>query len=345
GSGSETFMNQVARRFMEMAVEEAAKSVAENGKTTPKVGAVVVRGETEIARAYRGELAPGDHAEFTLLEKKCKAIPLDGTTVYATLEPCTKRGEGKIPCVERLIERKVARVIIGMLDPNDNIRGRGYLALRRVNVEIALFENDLVSRLEDMNREFIRIHAGQKTPTIEFPPQEPAPESGLALDLAGFLGMGWENIGTLAKNIKVSSFQAQGKNVAAQAIKQISGQLVVSKTGQTFPLYLVREGVITNPGELLALPQGHLVSLTIPFAESADWGRAGISDVDFLDNYTPFDVSWETELGRDELHFTLEMCDAHIRKLLDQGRSQGPIWRSKEKTYVSAAGNFTSQGP
>jgi pyrimidine deaminase RibD-like protein len=89
--------SQGEREFMERAVGLARQSVSEEGKVSPKVGAVVTRDGVLLGEAFRGELAPGEHAEFTLLEKKLSDEARAGTTVFTTLEPCTSRTVRRSP--------------------------------------------------------------------------------------------------------------------------------------------------------------------------------------------------------------------------------------------------------
>ena len=65
-----TTARQGERAHMERAVALARQCVSEEGRISPKVGAVVVRDGVALGDAFRGEFAPGDHAEFTLLETK-----------------------------------------------------------------------------------------------------------------------------------------------------------------------------------------------------------------------------------------------------------------------------------
>ena len=148
------------RDFMERAIKLARRCRNEPGRISPKVGAIAVRDNSILGEAFRGEVAPGDHAEFILLENKLPEEPLAGATIYTTLEPCTARNSPKIPCVERLIERRVARVVIGVLDPNELIRGRGELRLREAGIEVTRFDPDLMSQIEELNRDFTRSQVG-----------------------------------------------------------------------------------------------------------------------------------------------------------------------------------------
>ena len=109
------------RKFCELAVELAKKSVHENdGELHPYVGAVVVNDGQIISTGFRGETGEGRHAEFCALKKLNEAdvdhVDLSGCTVYTTLEPCSERKAGKTACAVRLINAKAARVVSGMPD-------------------------------------------------------------------------------------------------------------------------------------------------------------------------------------------------------------------------------------
>ena len=77
------------RSCMEEVVDVMRNSVAEvrkDGKPTPKVGALIVKPDGTKETAFRGELREGDHAEYTLIERKCRDQNLTGAILFATLE-------------------------------------------------------------------------------------------------------------------------------------------------------------------------------------------------------------------------------------------------------------------
>ena len=108
-----------------------------------------------MAKAHRGEFL-GNHAEYIALERKLADEIVSGATVYTTLEPCTRRNDPKIACAFRLVERKVSRVVIGILVPNPVVSGKGWQILNDAGIETQLFPPDLMNKVTDLNRDFIR---------------------------------------------------------------------------------------------------------------------------------------------------------------------------------------------
>jgi pyrimidine deaminase RibD-like protein len=170
-SGTSSALPRVRR----LHIDEARKSVPENdGRPHPWVGAVVVKDGKVLGTAHRGEV-PGNHAEFVALERNLADVAVAEATVYTTLEPCTTRNPPKIPCVDGLIERRVARVVIGILDPDERIRGKGQRKLSNAGIETSLFPHDLAMEVEELNREFTRfceqqtlnVSLSAKTPTAD----------------------------------------------------------------------------------------------------------------------------------------------------------------------------------
>ncbi len=147
--------NKTESKYLEKAIELASKCNAEDERVHPKVGAVIIKNGKLIAEAYRSEIRDGDHAEYTALERKSVGKNLRGATLITTLEPCTTRRHPKIPCVKHIIKRGIKKVVIGILDPNPDIRGKGYFILNENGVGVELFPEKLVERVWQLNKEFI----------------------------------------------------------------------------------------------------------------------------------------------------------------------------------------------
>jgi pyrimidine deaminase RibD-like protein len=144
------------RQLMKRAIKLARQCVSEPGKVSPKVGALIARDGEILGEAFRGELVPGEHAEYTLFEKKLGDKELVGSTLFTTLEPCTTRNHPKVPCAKRVVERGISKVFIGTLDRNRAIGGKGYFLLEEHRIHVALFDGDLTLKLNEINRDFIR---------------------------------------------------------------------------------------------------------------------------------------------------------------------------------------------
>src|SRR3990172_6184661 len=143
------------RELMIQAIDAARASASEDTQPRPKVGAVLVRGAALLGTAFRGELRSGEHAEYTLLQRKLPDEDLGGATLYTTLEPCTTRSHPKRPCAAWIADRGIQHVVVGMLDPNPQVYEQGVLTLRRAGVTIDFFPADLRDIVRAENDEFI----------------------------------------------------------------------------------------------------------------------------------------------------------------------------------------------
>ena len=79
--------------------------------------------------------------------------------MYSTLEPCTFRGK-QTPCCLRLIDRGVSEIVIGILDPNRDIRGRGWWKFEEQKIKVRNFAQQFVKEIREMNRDFINYQLG-----------------------------------------------------------------------------------------------------------------------------------------------------------------------------------------
>lgn len=141
---------------MQQAIDEAKKSRHElDGRSHPNVGVIVVRNGDVLASAHRGELVSGGHAEYTALERKLRDVNLNGAVLYTTLEPCTILEHPIVSCAERIVERGISKVVIGILDPNPLIRGRGVMFLKNNEVAVEYFPPKQQEEILALNKDFI----------------------------------------------------------------------------------------------------------------------------------------------------------------------------------------------
>jgi ATP-dependent DNA helicase RecG len=152
--------NPDTRKYMAMAIEVMNKSIQEprSDKTSPKVGALLIKPTGEIETAFRGELRQGDHAEFTLLERKNRSVTLDGSILFATLEPCAPgaRKHPKLSCAERIVNARIKKVWVGIEDPDPKVDRKGIKYLIDNGIEVEMFDADFQKIIREANKEFIR---------------------------------------------------------------------------------------------------------------------------------------------------------------------------------------------
>ena len=99
----------------------------------PAVGCVVVNGKGEVVGEGFHPKAGLPHAEVYALRAAGRAA--EGATAYVTLEPCAHHGRTP-PCAGALADARVARVVVGAVDPNPLVGGEGIALLRREGIEV-----------------------------------------------------------------------------------------------------------------------------------------------------------------------------------------------------------------
>jgi ATP-dependent DNA helicase RecG len=147
------------RRLMEQALVVMRQSVGErrsDGRASPKVGAVLWMPDGTTRTACRGELRDGDHAEYTLLERKSRDAKLDDAVLFATLEPCApgSRRHPKLGCAERIVAARIKQVWVGVEDPDPTVDRKGIKYLQDSGVVVHMFDRDLQEEIQAENRDF-----------------------------------------------------------------------------------------------------------------------------------------------------------------------------------------------
>ncbi|MBW4505933.1 MAG: bifunctional diaminohydroxyphosphoribosylaminopyrimidine deaminase/5-amino-6-(5-phosphoribosylamino)uracil reductase RibD [Scytonematopsis contorta HA4267-MV1] len=127
----ETVGTDFDREMMQRCLELARKAL---GRTSPNpmVGAVVVKNGEIVGEGFHPR-AGEPHAEVFAL-KAAGELARDAT-VYVSLEPCNHYGRTP-PCSSGLIKAGVAKVVVGMVDPNPLVAGGGIARLREAGIEV-----------------------------------------------------------------------------------------------------------------------------------------------------------------------------------------------------------------
>lgn len=149
--------------FMRHALEEAKKCSVLTSPN-PKVGCVIVKKNQIIGKGFT-QIAGQNHAEIQALQNAAhNGVDVTGATLYVTLEPCSHTGKTP-PCVDKIIDSGIARVVASCVDPNPLVSGEGFRRLKDANiqVDVGLLEKEtrqlnagFFSRMEK-GRPFVRL--------------------------------------------------------------------------------------------------------------------------------------------------------------------------------------------
>ena len=125
----------------------------------PMVGAVLVQhsaaGDTILGEGWHEQYG-APHAEPNCIrhaeEAHPEGIDYKHCTLYVSLEPCSHYGKTP-PCAELIIRKGIGRVVVGMLDPNPQVAGRGVKMMREAGIEVLV--GVLENECRELNKRFL----------------------------------------------------------------------------------------------------------------------------------------------------------------------------------------------
>ena len=139
--------------------------LAKNGLGTtypnPLVGSVIVYKDKIIGEGWHKK-AGEPHAEVNAINSVKDKSLLSKATIYVSLEPCSHFGKTP-PCSDLIVFHKIPNVVIGTVDPNEKVAGKGIKKLMEAgaNVTIGILED----KCHDLNKRFFTFH-NKKRPYV-----------------------------------------------------------------------------------------------------------------------------------------------------------------------------------
>lgn len=152
-----SYQEETDKLYMRRALELAYFGLGQ-ARPNPMVGAVIVHNKRIIGEGYHHAWG-GPHAEVMAIRSVQNPSLLSSSTMYVSLEPCSHHGKTP-PCADLIIKHRIPRVVIAMLDPYEEVSGRGIAMLRNagIDVEVGLLERE--ARL--LNAPFVIQHTKRR---------------------------------------------------------------------------------------------------------------------------------------------------------------------------------------
>ena len=121
---------------------EIAKLGIGTTRPNPSVGAVLVVDDEIIGEGFTRPYG-GSHAEVNAINSVDDKNVLNLATIYVTLEPCSHFGKTP-PCADLIVKHQFKNVVIGCVDSNDLVSGKGIKHLENagINVIVGVLENE-----------------------------------------------------------------------------------------------------------------------------------------------------------------------------------------------------------
>lgn len=230
------------RKLMEETIEVMNGSIQEqrsDGKLNPLVGAILYKPDGTIDSSCRGELRDGDHAEYSLLERKNRSNKLDGSILFSSLEPCApgSRHHPKLSCAERIVLARIKEVWVGIEDPDPLVDRKGIKYMQDNGIIVHMFDRDLQESILDANIEFIKqaleralaIHEDKKPINVVLSDLENGFSAVISDDLSAEAMAKYRNIAKITEEIASPEFSR--RFIKQGLLKEENGQIIPTGFG------------------------------------------------------------------------------------------------------------------
>jgi len=148
------------KKYLNYALNLANK-LAGASAPNPTVACVIVKNDIIISCAVTANQGR-PHAETIAINKIADKSKIANSTFYITLEPCSHYGKTP-PCVDEIIKYKAKKVVIGLIDPDQRVKGNGVKKLQEAGIEV--IHGILTKEFEELYQHFVKSR-NEKTPYI-----------------------------------------------------------------------------------------------------------------------------------------------------------------------------------
>ena len=137
------------RRCLQLA-EHGLGNVAPN----PLVACVITHNDRVIGEGFHREFGKA-HAEVNAIESVKDDSLLSESRLYVNLEPCSHHGKTP-PCADLILSKNIPEVVIGQMDPNPDVAGKGVKKLESAGIKV--IQGILEKESKFLNRRFNTFH-------------------------------------------------------------------------------------------------------------------------------------------------------------------------------------------
>ena len=121
------------KKYIQRCLVLAKKGIG-SSRPNPSVGAVIVLNDEIIGEGYTNSYG-GNHAEVNAINSVKELSLLKEATIYVTLEPCSHFGKTP-PCADLIVKHQIKNVVIGCVDPNGLVSGKGIERLKKAGCSV-----------------------------------------------------------------------------------------------------------------------------------------------------------------------------------------------------------------